>query len=439
MQVVFIVVTYISFHDADELNSFFSYAVQILTLIGSFVYIFGEYLQSGFNIVMDGRFTDSKFYKDFKKFKELRCSAFIHVLLIFAVVYFCSLSLKLFYYTTIRGDSGTTINVYGMGKATVNNDSSNITLWDAVDIAVPAEENVVAFITTKRVTIHQTLGNCGETRRIQEAHCTSDANCTADIIYKTGHGITTGSCLNDTCEVFAWCPIEPVESDERVTVEKLVGVGEYTLHVRNYVHFNLADGNGKSYNNSVPNNSCVYNETKEDHCPILSLEYIMKKVQNKTGKLLEFPPNGAIVTIHIQYDCYKHKKICQPIYNFTLIESNSSGLANYSFTDVKYPYGNKNSRNFIKATGLLFLVEVDATMKVISQAEALAASAAVFVVLESTEFLINLVLIIIFPFYCCVGSLKKKSDLDDSSERSHTEIKPLASNTSENYSTLRSD
>ena len=108
---------------------------------------------------------------------------------------------SLYWYETSRGVSGTTINVYGSGKVIVNKDPQNTSLWSAVDIAVPAEENVALFITTKRVTIDQTISNCGESKKILEAHCKNDSDCTAGDIYELGHGITTGNCLNGTCEI----------------------------------------------------------------------------------------------------------------------------------------------------------------------------------------------------------------------------------------------
>ena len=188
------------FTDVRQYHSTFSLLVRYLIILGFVVYIIDGYAKNAFNFAIHWQSADNEFRdrnKVFQKREASMLSSLIHMPLMFVMVLICFFSLEGSYYTTIQGDSGTAINVYGIGKAVINDDSGNITLWDAVDIAVPAEENVVSFITTKRMTIHQTLGNCSESRRIQEAHCTSDENCTADAVYKTGHGIATGNCLND--------------------------------------------------------------------------------------------------------------------------------------------------------------------------------------------------------------------------------------------------
>ena len=393
--------------DFSKSYPYFVAIIYVSTLTGTVVYFYSELREYVSRILKrDDELEEYSggFSSRLKNFKKSKWNAFIHLALLVLMVYVCFFAFALntsYWYRTIRGVSGTTINVYGMGKAVVNEDPQNTRLWDAVDIAVPAEEDVVTFITTKRVTVRQTVGNCSESKAIPQAHCTIDANCTLGEIYELGHGITTGNCLNGTCEVHAWCPVEPVEGKDEVTVEELEGVGKYTLHVRNYVFFDVGDGAGVSYNNSIANITCLYDDTQLKSCPIFSLESIVREALNSSKKLSEFPADGGIISVHLEYDCRYGNDTCLPTYSFILLEPNSSGLANYSYTDVNYNGNSKDSRELIEATGLLFLVEVDATLKVFSPIQALASSAAVFVALKGVKPLNNLVVFLIFVCFCC--------------------------------------
>ena len=387
--------------DFSKTFSGFALAIYVATLVGASVFWYTELLEAITNIrknKTESEEGEENFLDRFKASESSRWAALIHIILLILMLYTCFIAFfynTSYQYKTTRGISGTTINVYGMGKAIVNNDPKNTTLWGAADIAVPAEEDVVAFVITKRVSVRQALGTCGESRRIPEARCSTDTDCVAGDIYRMGNGIATGNCVDGTCEVEAWCPIEPVEGTDGVTIEELDGVGKYLLHIRNYVNFDLGDGVGRSYNNSAKDSLCTYSSTQTEPCPIFSLESIVQEALNSTEKLSKFPENGSIISLRLQYECWFAEDNCLPKYSFTLIESNSSGLANYSFTDVKYSCDDKHSRTFIKATGLLFLVEVDATIQRSSVTQTLASSAAVFVALKGTKPLKTLVVLVI--------------------------------------------
>ena len=393
---------------------YFSSVIYISTLIGTVVYFLSDINPSLRRFLQgDEELPECNkgFWNRYEYFKKSMWAALIHSALLTGMMWVCFFAFVLntsSRYKTIQGVSGTTINVYGMGKAVVNGNPENTRLWDAVDIAVPAEEDVVTFITTKRVTIRQTVGNCSESKAIPQAHCTTDANCTAGKIYGMGHGITTGNCLNGTCEVHAWCPIEPIEGKDEVTVEKLEGVGKYTLHIRNFVNFDISDGVWKRYNNSVADNRCIYSKSQIEPCPIFSLESIVEETLNSTEELIELSEKGAIISVHIQYDCWNENDTCLPKYNFALLDPSNSGLANYSYTDVKYPLENKQSRIYMEATGILFLVEVDATIQVLSSLQVLATAAAAFVALKGVNQLTDLAVFILCLCCCCYTPVKSR-------------------------------
>ena len=387
-------------------------AIYIATVVGTGVYFGSELYKSAFNLQPDDRDENQdnfqKVHEYVSKSRFRGCCHFVLLFVMFCICYVGFAMNSLYWYETSRGVSGTTINVYGSGKVIVNKDPQNTSLWSAVDIAVPAEENVALFITTKRVTIDQTISNCGESKKILEAHCKNDSDCTAGDIYELGHGITTGNCLNGTCEIHGWCPVDPAEDEDCVTVEELDGVGKYTLHIRNQVHFDFAENKARNFDNSLNGTVCIHNDTEGKPCPIFPLEYIVRKAMNE--ELLTFPGHGATISIRLDYDCYEPLNTCSPKYNFTLLEGNSGGLRNYSYKDAVYPYDNKYSRKYIKATGLLFLVEVEANIKFVSPFKVLASTANVFMALQGTEQLTALFVFIVsvfYRFFCAEKILQK--------------------------------
>ena len=320
-------------------------------------------------------------------FEKSKWPLLIHFLLLLTAIVLCSLvfflNLQAYMFRSAKGVSGTTINVYGMGEAIVNGDPKNTTLWSAADIAIPDVENVVSFITTKRVTVHQTVGRCGESRSIQEAHCRTDSDCAKGEIYRLGNGIATGNCLNGTCEVRAWCPIDPAENDDEVTVEELDGKGKYFLHVINHVHFDIKGG--KWRNNSVENSSCVFKKNETPPCPVLSVDYIIQEAMKSNQEITEFPEDGTTISIQLKYECNFDEDTCFPKYSFTQLHSKPAHLADYDSSAITYPYRSTSSRVYLKTTGILFLVEVDASMRYRSNSQLLGSAAAAFASVKTTK------------------------------------------------------
>ena len=356
--------------------------------------------------VKDGCYKSMK--ERYRKYAQSKWPLVIHFVLLNIAITLCLVSflfnLPTYLFNITRGVSGTTINVYGMGQAVVNNDPHNTTLWSGTDVAVPDLENVVSFITTKREKIHQSLGNCSESREIEAAHCTTNDDCKAGDIYELGNGIATGNCLNGTCEVRAWCSIDPAESDGRVTVEELNGVGQYTLHVINHIYFDV--GGGKRYSNSLKKFSCTYDEHEHDDCPIFPVEYIVRKAMGLDEKLTKFPKEGTTISIELNYNCDINDEQCLPKYNFTQLYTDPAHLADFDYSKITYPYSSTNDRVYVKATGLLFLVEVDATIQYRSNAKLLGSTAGAFVAVQTTKPLSGLIslIFVVFPGFCCFCS-----------------------------------
>ena len=338
--------------------------------------------------------------ENIKMIEESKWPLIIYMFLLLAAISICYVSFCLHLpkniFETKSGVSGTTINVYGIGKAKINNDSNNITLWNAADIANPEVENLVSFITTKRVTIHQTLGNCSESKKSRGAACETHADCLEGKVFELGNGIATGNCLNGTCEVYAWCPVEPVESEDKVTVEELDGVGAYFLHVINHIYFNVEDTDVR-HDNTVEDISCRFNETP--NCPIIPVEYIVQKAMKSKEKLSKFPEGGSTISIKLKYECTYGETDCFPTYEFTQLYTVPAHLADYDSSIITYPSGSTDSRIYIKATGILFLVEVEATIEYRTNTKLLSSVATAFAFISSTKSLTKIVTwILCMPF-----------------------------------------
>ena len=326
----------------------------------------------------------------------------INIVLLILVIILSSISFFFSYpsflFETKTGVSGTTINVYGIGKAKINNDTKNFTLWNSADIAVPELENVVSFITTKRVKLHQTLGHCSESRNVKEASCTKNTDCKIDDLYELGNGVATGSCLNGTCEVYAWCPIEPAETDDEVTVEELIGTGEYTLHIINHVTFDLGAGRIKKFSNSLEPTTCKHDEKRKIGCPIFSVTDILKQLS-----ITEPPKNGTAISVQIKYRCVENDDTCVPEYSFRTFYNKSKNLDDFNYSAITYPSDSTSSRIYQKVTGIFFIIEVDATIYYRSHAKLVISAAGAFAAISSTEPLAELLtlLLVLFSFCGC--------------------------------------
>ena len=329
----------------------------------------------------------------------------IHIGLLISVICMCSISFFFSYpsflFETQRGISGTSINVYGIGKAKINNNSSDYTLWNAADIAVPELENVLSFITTKRVKVRQTLGHCSESPKVTEANCTHNDDCTEGALYERGHGVATGNCTSDgTCEVRAWCPIRRLDNnDPRLTIEELEDLGMYTLHIINHVTFDLGPGKMMNYSNTIAekmNNTCKYDEKENKGCPVFPVKKILKKLS-----IFKAPENGTAISIRITYRCVVDDKICLPEYSFTKLYNQSKNLEDYNYNAVTYPDGTMSSRIYQKATGIFFLVEVDATIHYRSHTKLVISAAGAFAAIGSIGSIAELATLVLVLFSFC--------------------------------------
>ena len=324
----------------------------------------------------------------------------INIVLLILVIVLSSISFFFSYpsflFETKTGVSGTTINVYGIGKAKINNDTENFTLWNSAEIAVPEMENVVSFITTKRVKVHQTLGNCRESHKAVDANCTNDADCKRGALYELGNGVATGRCLNGMCEVHAWCPIDHAETDPGVTVEELIGMGEYTLHIINHVTFDLGVGKVRRYSNSLQKTHCKHDENENKGCSVFPVKDILKNLS-----YTEPPKDGTAICVHIKYSCSTNNDLCIPEYSFKTFYNKSKNLDDFNYSAITYLGGSTDSRIYQKATGIFFLVEVDATIHYRSHAKLVISAAGAFAAISSTGPLAELVtLLLVLCSFC---------------------------------------
>lgn len=302
---------------------------------------------------------------------KLRPPLVIHIVLIITVfVILCGTGGQ--YYETTNGISGTTVNVNGAGAAdVVGNRQKKWELWDATDVTTPPEENNIFFIATKIVRTNQTRGTCPESNFSPHAKCSSNNSCKRGSIDGMGNGITTGSCESGICAVDSWCPVEgSVDSNSE---ELLNGTGNFTILVKNHVYFEYGDGVNKRYNNFK---NCRYNEhgdyslydkTETNSCPLFPLTAIVEEAIGSnidSNNYEHIKANGAIISIRLKWDCNTDAADdCWPSYHFTRLDTafNDSSRHGYSFSETIHPYGDKESRTFVRSTGVLIMIETHAS------------------------------------------------------------------------------
>ena len=332
----------------------------------------------------------------YKKAPESVQFSFIYNLLLFAALVCASRSFafdKSKYYETFDGISGTTVNVYGAGRVSVDKGitTKTIKIMDGTDVAVPEQENLISFITKDSVKIPQRQGNCSESRDIKEAHCSTDKDCTAGITYRKGNGITTGKCVNGTCEVTGWCPINYEKGQNGVTTETLENLGEYTLHVQSRVTFHVNnkthnftnfETEERNYKNGVNKNYCLYDKSNHKHCPYFSVQ---KSVEDNKGTF----PNSSSMSITINFDCdahgLNHDPKCTLSNEIVPINDFQYQTTNYRYTYAIYNDTDDSLRSLCRAEGFLFYIKVVAKLHVFSSKQLLLSSASAFVVIKSLK------------------------------------------------------
>ena len=349
-----------------------------------------------------------KIKEAYKAFFNCKCPVLIHTSVLIIMIGMCIAAFRIkpdkYLQETMEARSATSVNLFGLGVAHNRNDREHEPiLWTPTDVATPDEENTISFIATKRVKIRQQKTYCSESSAIKKAHCKNGSDCPAGHIYRKGHGVTTGNCTNGMCQVLAWCPIDYKESQEEVTVEELVGVGNYDMLITNNIRFHFDDLADAKYSNYGHKTPCIYNTLKKRDCPYFPIEYIVRTALNATQTLTKFPEHGCTIAIQLEYKC-EYNKPCLPTYEFSLLDSNRTQQTGYSYTSATYSKDDKNSRTLFKDTGLQFHIQVKATIRYFTSEQLLLVAVTGFAVLKFTEPLANFISHIFFFVYyisCC--------------------------------------
>ena len=250
-------------------------------------------------------------------------------------------------------------------------------VWDTVDVTVPAEENNAFCVTTNVIiTQNQTSSVCAESSDVWGAQCYSDDDCLpVGKPLLLGHGVTNGSCniKTSTCFVKAWCPIENDDLTTNATYQRLLGVEDFTILIKNFVYFqfykirrhNILDNASEEFLEN-----CTYEPDTSPFCPVFRISDILAIVNAKSGhsKTVEQEDIyliGGVISIRISWDCnFDHTlESCKPKYEFDRLDNrnlNASKGYNYRYAHNYFDEYVTERRQLIKAFGILFIINVEA-------------------------------------------------------------------------------
>ena len=274
------------------------------------------------------------------------------------------------YQQTDRGYNSVTTRVTGIAYPRsdyVDKDiTQHIRVWDVVDTVVPAEVNKAFFVTTSAVVAEkQTRSVCAEDSSVKEAHCLTNDDCLpVESAFPNGHGVSTGTCNNDTktCNIEAWCPVE-----KKSNLIQLDGFKNFTVLVKSHVVFPLLSATRVSNVaglNSTYIENCRYNSTTDPHCPMFNLQDIVDGALAKDFSHPTFDEvvvEGAVIAIRVNWYCNLDfdVKYCFPNYAFDRLDTNNMQGYSYSYAH-KYTDNSIDYRQLITAKGLLFVIIADA-------------------------------------------------------------------------------
>ncbi|XP_058239580.1 P2X purinoceptor 1 isoform X1 [Hemibagrus wyckioides] len=247
-------------------------------------------------------------------------------------------------------------------------------LWDVADYVFP-DQGVSSFVvmTNFIMTVGQTQGKCPELADGSN-NCTTDADCkkgeykrTGNESYKTDatvlpfedevgneRGRMTGKCINGTCEIQSWCPVQ----DDRVTPNPplLAAAENFTLFIKNSISFpefgvvrsNLVESVTPSYMKT-----CLFDPDNQPLCPIFKLGDIVSLSGFQFSKIAQL---GGSIGVLIEWECNLDLRIekCLPKYRFEgLYGNNSAASVGYNFRTAKYYTEDKiQRRTLMKVFGL---------------------------------------------------------------------------------------
>ncbi|NWH62185.1 P2RX7 protein, partial [Geococcyx californianus] len=197
--------------------------------------------------------------------------------------------------------------------------------------------------------------------------CSSVKSCEKGTVDVHSHGIQTGRCVRynttvRTCEVRAWCPVEPLENPPEPAV--LRSSEDFTVLIKNNIHF--PEFNYTVLNiPPILNTSCTYNKKTSPQCPIFRLGDILQEANQNFS---EVAVKGGIIAIEINWDCNLDSWFydCSPEYGFRRLDDKKI-TPGFHFRYARYyklPDG-KEQRTLFKVYGIRFDVLVFGTVNAI--------------------------------------------------------------------------
>ncbi|XP_004072454.1 P2X purinoceptor 2 [Oryzias latipes] len=237
-------------------------------------------------------------------------------------------------------------------------------ILDSVEYASPSEGgDVISTLLRRDITYDQKQGTCAEYYKVENANCSKDADCVPGEVDFNGHGRRTGKCIQyynhtfKTCEIQSWCPIEEYAV---VREPALVEAINFTVFIRNYIHFpkfkvlrgNIEDSLGKRRKRKYLN-KCQYNEETDPYCPNFRLGYIASQARESFSELCR---TGGVIGVFINWDCNLdlNPSYCKPTYSFRRLDvRKDEDNSGYYYRFAKYYSKNGvESRTLIKAYGI---------------------------------------------------------------------------------------
>eukprot|EP00483_Globobulimina_turgida_P003554 UN03560 len=153
----------------------------------------------------------------------------------------------------------TSVKLKGTGSVGGAVNTTNGTVYDAMDLVIPSIEENAFFITTSMIiTPNQIRDNCPGNTDVPKCHPTNFEDvCGVGTYSPKSQGIYTGNCCysnltnncasnynftnytsNDRCEVKSWCPNEIDNKSEAVHI---VNIGAFTAFVKVDIAFSAFD------------------------------------------------------------------------------------------------------------------------------------------------------------------------------------------------------
>ncbi|XP_004365148.1 purinergic receptor P2X [Capsaspora owczarzaki ATCC 30864] len=244
--------------------------------------------------------------------------------------------------------------------------NTELSLWDSTDYVIPANEHDALFILTNSiVTPEQKQTTCAEDPQYAQA-CTDDSECTK--YSSTRNGIMTGRCVNSTCEIYAWAPLE-LDSLSPQSGSVIEQAGNFTVFIKNNVRF--AKFGISRTNVDIGNTSaaylanCRWNKETDYYCPIFKLGDLVEASGWKIEDMLVL---GGVLGVNLDWTCNfdNDESECRPVFSISRIDDPTSTSPGYNFRYADYytlpsptdPSISVPHRDLIKAYGirLIFVV-----------------------------------------------------------------------------------